>query len=359
MAVKNKDEFQSKYGAPTNSDAQVLIGMRGGKAVYGSELDAADTSGKNVINNTYSQNQAIMDDMFKGMKQSGGMYNPSPTAIAKMDQMYPPTAADSKVTTRADGNQMVGANSPEAANMREKASANNQFAATMARLTAPTNKPDTVATSAPSAMTTPPIAASNPMLGMLGGENPTEIAPAEFDVSGENANFLIGLNNKKKKIPQQSSGDITSGQEPTIFGKTLGQMSPEERGLWTKKPEGIDFDENGMLFGTAQKRSPEEEARIAKWEESELQNNPEVRGRRIKTYEEQLKGATTNDPEELRSKGYNPEGVAAAKKELERLRGMGKNTNATTKPKTQLPNPYQDKVDGLLAFGDNPADWGF
>jgi hypothetical protein len=389
MAVKNKDEFQSKYGAPKSPDAQVLIGMRGGKAVYGSELDAADTSGKGVINNTYSQNQAIMDDMFKGMKQSGGVYNPSPTATAKMDQMYPPTAADSKVTTRADGNQMVGANSPEAANMREKTSANNQFAATMARLTAPTNKPDTVATSAPSAMTTPPIAASNPMLGMLGGENPTEIAPAAFDVAGENANFLIGLN-KKKSTPKQSNTEVvsvngrdvpvhkaetmdyrperdgvmlgvttTSGQEPTIFGKTLGQMSPEERGLWTKKPEGIDFDEDGMLFGTAQKRSPEEEARIAKWEESELQNNPEVRGRRIKTYEEQLKGATTNDPEELRSKGYNPEGVAAAKKELERLRGMGKNTNATTKPKTQLPNPYQDRVDGLLAFGDSPANWGF
>ena len=206
MAVKNKDEFQSKYGAPTSPDAQVLIGMRGGKAVYGSELDAADTSGKGVINNTYSQNQAIMDDMFKGMKQFGGVYNPSPTAIAKMDQMYPPTAADSKVTTRTDGKQMIGANSPEATNMREKTSANNQFAATVARLTAPTNKTDTVATSAPSAMTTPPIAAPNPMLGTLGGENPTEIAPAEFDVSGENANFLIGLNNKKKKSPNNLVG---------------------------------------------------------------------------------------------------------------------------------------------------------
>ena len=358
-----RGNFESKYGAPTSPDAQVLIGMRGGKAVYGSELDAADTSGKNVINNTYSQNQAIMDDMFKGMKQSGGMYNPSPTAIAKMDQMYPPTAADSKVTTRADGKQMIGANSPEATNMREK-------------------------TSAPSATTTPPIAAPNPMLGMLGGKNPTEIAPAAFDVSGENANFLIGLNNKKNSL-QRSDAEVisidgknvpvtrpqtmdyrpqrdgvmvgvttTSGQEPTIFGKTLGQMSPEERGLWTKKPEGIDFDKSGMLFGTQQKRSPEEEAQIAKWEESELQNNPEVRGRRIKTYEEQLKGATTNDPEELRAKGYNPEGVAAARKELERLRGMGKNTNTTTKPKTQLPNPYQDKVDGIVAFGDNPAEWG-
>jgi hypothetical protein len=236
-----------------------------------------------------------------------------------------------------------------------------------------------------SGIPTPSGTSGNPMMGLL--NSGSDISDGDQSTAFSDFNYLSSL---KKSTPKQSNTEVvsvngrdvpvhkaetmdyrperdgvmlgvttTSGQEPTIFGKTLGQMSPEERGLWTKKPEGIDFDEGGMLFGTAQKRSPEEEARIAKWEESELQNNPEVRGRRIKTYEEQLKGATTNDPEELRSKGYNPEGVAAAKKELERLRGMGKNTNAATKPKTQLPNPYQDRVDGLLAFGDNPADWGF
>ncbi len=147
--------------------------------------------------------------------------------------------------------------------------------------------------------------------------------------------------------------ETSSGQKPTIFGLTLDEMDPAERGLWTNKPEDLDFDKDGFLFGTMQQRSPEEIAKIRKWEESELQNNPEVRGRRIKAYEEQLKGATTNDPEELKTKGYNPEGVAAARKELERLKGMG----TKTKPQTPRNNPYQDQVDGLLSFGENPANW--
>jgi hypothetical protein len=395
MAVKNKAEFEKKYGAAPSELQNVLIGMKGGKAVYGTEMESKDTKGENVINNTYSQNQAIMNDMFKEMGRSGGMYNPSSKDIVAAERMSPITAADRDVTKRADGKELIGAESQQAANMRESSAGDAQFLKTLAGINA---QPAAPATPRPTT-TQPTITSSiepvtapkndNPLLGILGGLSSAQEESPAFDVAGENANFLISLN-KKKSTPKQSNTEVvsvngrdvpvhkaetmdyrperdgvmlgvttTSGQEPTIFGKTLGQMSPEERGLWTKKPEGIDFDEDGMLFGTAKKRSPEEEARIAKWEESELQNNPEVRGRRIKTYEEQLKGATTNDPEELRSKGYNPEGVAAAKKELERLRGMGKNTNATTEPKTQLPNPYQDRVDGLLAFGDNPADWGF
>jgi hypothetical protein len=385
MAGKNKDEFQSKYGAPKSPDAQVLIGMKSGRAVYGSELDATDTKGSNVINNTPSQNQAIMDQMFGQMAKSGGMYNPPTSAVAKTAPSSPEADAQflktlNKLNSRPDKTSVFAGTdyAPQTTAARANRTGINQSENTQSATTQPTasNTPITAQT-------------TNPMVDILGGLPSAQEESPAFDVAGENANFLIGLN-KKKSTPKQSNTEVvsvngrdvpvhkaetmdyrperdgvmlgvttTSGQEPTIFGKTLGQMSPEERGLWTKKPEGIDFDGDGMLFGTAQKRSPEEEARIAKWEESELQNNPEVRGRRIKTYEEQLKGATTNDPEELRSKGYNPEGVAAAKKELERLRGMGKNTNATTKPKTQLPNPYQDRVDGLLAFGDSPANWGF
>lgn len=138
-------------------------------------------------------------------------------------------------------------------------------------------------------------------------------------------------------------------------------MDPAERGLWTNKPDDVDFDKDGFLFGTMQQRSPEQMEKIRKWEESELQNNPEVRGRRIKAYEEQLKGATTNDPEELRAKGYNPEGVAAARKELERLRGMGKKTTPQQQRQQQKlqANPYQEQIDTMLSFGENPADWGF
>ena len=255
--------------------------MRSGKAVYGSELDAADTSGKNVINNTYSQNQAIMDDMFKGMKQSGGVYNPSPTAIAKMDQMYPPTAADSKVTTRADGKQMIGVDSSEAVAMREKTSANNQFAATMARVNARPNLTSVGAAGKPEGEMSPPldlrsiaeedraresspfktgrdllagkaglppVTYSNPMLGILGGQEPTETAPA-FDVKGENANFLNSL--RGKNTPQQPSvappavanqkGTTNKPQTP-VFSPYQDQVS----GMlaFGEDPEGWNFSKN-------------------------------------------------------------------------------------------------------------------
>jgi hypothetical protein len=152
MAEKNKVElmrgaFESKYGSPTDENKKVLIGMRGGQAIYGDALDAADTSGKNVINNTYSQNQAIMDGMFKEMAQSGGMYNPSAKDIAAAERMYPVTAADKTVTKRADGTEMVGAYSPQAAAMREKTSTTpvNPVAPAVTPTTAP------AATGAPAA----------------------------------------------------------------------------------------------------------------------------------------------------------------------------------------------------------------
>jgi hypothetical protein len=122
MAVRNKSEFESKYGAPPNGLQNIAIGMKGGKAVYGTEMESKDTKGEGVINNTWSQNQAIMDSMFKEMGRSGGMYNPSASDIRRAEQLSPPTAADYKVTTRADGKQMVGAYSPEAAAMRESSS---------------------------------------------------------------------------------------------------------------------------------------------------------------------------------------------------------------------------------------------
>ena len=116
------------------------------------------------------------------------MYNPSPTAIAKMDQMYPPTAADSKVTTRTDGKQMIGANSPEATNMREKTSANNQFAATMDRLTKP-------------AQPTQTVQQNTPMMGVQ--LNPYGDVPDVGDFAGtsfgSDFGYLLDLNKRRKK----------------------------------------------------------------------------------------------------------------------------------------------------------------
>jgi len=113
--------FESQYGASPNDNKKVLIGMRGGKAVYGDELDAADTTGAQYVG-TYSKNQAAMDDIFKEMARSGGMYNPSSNNI-RLEGTPAVTEADKTVTYRAsDGQKMIGALSPEAAAMREKTS---------------------------------------------------------------------------------------------------------------------------------------------------------------------------------------------------------------------------------------------
>lgn len=266
MAVKNKDEFQSKYGAPTSPDAQVLIGMRGGKAVYGSELDAADTSGKGVINNTYSQNQAIMDDMFKGMKQSGGVYNPSPTATAKMDQMYPPTAADSKVTTRADGNQMVGANSPEAANMREKTSANNQFAATVARINARPNLTSVGAAGKPEGEMSPPLDLRR---------------IAEEDRARESSPFTTGPaplgGGSNIALADGSYLNSLRGEKPSIFNTTdVANMPFGERAVWDKSmpPNIMGVDSNGLLISNEVAYGGRDKAKDNAWIEDFYKKNP-------------------------------------------------------------------------------------
>ena len=262
-----RGNFESKYGAPTNPDAQVLIGMRGGKAVYGSELDAADTSGKNVINNTYSQNQAIMDDMFKGMKQSGGMYNPSPTAIAKMDQMYPPTAADSKVTTRADGKQMIGANSPEAANMREKTSANNQFAATVARINARPNLTSVGAAGKPEAPASPitPASPTAPASPKVGGF----VDPLDYRTplaSGSNIALADG-----------SYLNSLRGEKPSIFNTTdVANMPFGERAVWDKSmpPNIMGVDSNGLLISNEVAYGGRDKAKDNAWIEDFYKKNP-------------------------------------------------------------------------------------
>jgi len=138
--------FESQYGASPNDNKKVLIGMRGGKAVYGDELDAADTTGAQYVG-TYSKNQAAMDDIFKEMARSGGMYNPSSNNI-RLEGTPAVTEADKTVTYRAsDGQKMIGALSPEAAAMREKTS--NTPVNPVAPAVTPTTAP--AATGAPAA----------------------------------------------------------------------------------------------------------------------------------------------------------------------------------------------------------------
>jgi hypothetical protein len=180
--------FESQYGAPPDENKKVLIGMRGGKAVYGDELDAVDTTGAQYVG-TYSKNQAAMDDIFKEMARSGGMYNPSSNNIP-LEGTPAVTAADKTVTKRADGTEMIGALSPQAAAMREKTS------------TAPVNPiaPATTPTAAPTAA---PAATGAPEIGL-------------------GADYLKKIRDKKKETQSKLP---TLNTVPSVFDGLFGSTS--------------------------------------------------------------------------------------------------------------------------------------
>jgi hypothetical protein len=197
MAVKNKDEFQSKYGAPKSPDAQVLIGMKSGRAVYGSELDATDTKGSNVINNTPSQNQAIMDQMFGQMAKSGGMYNPPTSAVAKTAPSSPEADAQflktlNKLNSRPDNTSVFAGTdyAPQTTAARANRTGINQSENTQSATTQPTasNTPITAQT------TNPMMGILNPAGGVSDGEM-TETPPSFY----ENFDYLKKIRNKQIK----------------------------------------------------------------------------------------------------------------------------------------------------------------
>ena len=224
--------FESQYGAPTNDNKKVLIGMRGGKAVYGDELDAVDTTGAQYVG-TYTKNQAAMNDIFKEMARSGGMYNPSSNNI-RLEGTPAPTENDYKTTIRAsDGQVMVGALSPDAAAMREKTTADNQFASTLARLNArpdrtsigAAGKPEAPAspatpTSPTAPTTTKPVPTFTPQLGSAtptpSATNPAlptifsvdEVVPDDANMFDNapfyQADYLKSLSERNKKNKPQS-----------------------------------------------------------------------------------------------------------------------------------------------------------
>lgn len=141
MAAKTKTEkirgeFEGKYGAPKDPSKKVLIGMKGGKAVYGDEWDEV-TPMENEITNTYSQNQAELGRVTAELNRSGGIYNPSPNDITRMENKYPSDAKDTQnEIKRVGASTMVGSDSPAAISARENPTqdaANARFLATLQR----------------------------------------------------------------------------------------------------------------------------------------------------------------------------------------------------------------------------------
>jgi hypothetical protein len=267
MAVKNKDEFQSKYGAPTSPDAQVLIGMKSGRAVYGSELDATDTKGSNVINNTPSQNQAIMDDMFKEMGRSGGMYNPSSKDIVAAERMSPITAVDGTITKRADGKEMIGAESQQAANMRESSAGDARFLQTLSRLNARPNR-----TSA-----TEPTQAPPPDLQKIAEESrareasPFTTGPVRWPIGQSPPPSVQDFGGLALSKPQAGSN------KPSIFeGRDVTNMPFSERQLWDKNvpPNITGVDSNGLLISNEIAYGGRDKTKDNAWIEDYYKKNP-------------------------------------------------------------------------------------
>ena len=226
MAEKTRVEvmrgaFESKYGAPTNDNKKVLIGMKGGKAVYGDELDAVDTTGAQYVG-TYSKNQAISNDMAKEMARSGGMYNPSSNNI-RLEGTPAPTENDYKTTIRAsDGQVMVGALSPDAAAMREKTTADNRFASTLDRLNARPDRTSLGAAGKPEVKTPPPLDLRRIAEGDRARESsPFTKGPAPL---GGGSNVLLAGDSSK----QAGNDTFEEGWETTPIGgiPTKTQITP-------------------------------------------------------------------------------------------------------------------------------------
>jgi hypothetical protein len=238
MAVKNKDEFQSKYGAPKSPDAQVLIGMKSGRAVYGSELDATDTKGSNVINNTPSQNQAIMDQMFGQMAKSGGMYNPPTSAVAK-----------------------TAPSSPEA---------DAQFLKTLNKLN---SRPDKTSVPAESAATTTP----QPNLQQIAEESRARAAspftkgPLTWPVGQAPPPSVQDFGGLALSKPQAGSN------KPSIFeGRDVTNMPFSERQLWDKNmpPNITGVDSNGLLISNEIAYGGRDKTKDNAWIEEYYKKNP-------------------------------------------------------------------------------------
>jgi hypothetical protein len=256
MAGKNKDEFQSKYGAPKSPDAQVLIGMKGGRAVYGSELDATDTKGSNVINNTPSQNQAIMDQMFGQMAKSGGMYNPPTSAVAKTAPSSPEADAQflktlNKLNSRPDKTSVFAGT--DYAPQTTAARANRTSAEpTVATLTQPNLQQIAEESRARAAS---PFT-KGPLTWPVGQAPP----PSVQDFGG------LALSK-----PQAGSN------KPSIFeGRDVTNMPFSERQLWDKNmpPNITGVDSNGLLISNEIAYGGRDKTKDNAWIEEYYKKNP-------------------------------------------------------------------------------------
>jgi hypothetical protein len=112
--------------------------------------------------------------------------------------------------------------------------------------------------------------------------------------------------------PQEPA--LTNIGKPSVFeGRKIGGMSPQERDIWTKKPQGIvGFDGNGLLttdmtdYGSANRDA------VNAWENKELGFNSKARNARIEYYRGAMGSLT------------DPADRATYEAEIKRLEGLAR-----------------------------------
>jgi hypothetical protein len=273
MAAKTKTEkirgeFEGKYGAPKDPSKKVLIGMKGGKAVYGDEWDEV-TPMENEITNTYSQNQAELGRVTAELKRSGGMYNPSPNDITRMENKYPSDAKDTQnKIKRVGASPMVGSDSPEAISMRKNPTqdaVNNQVLQNLRNQAAEQNKrnqrtePSTIADPSiqrepypakkaavtppavtPPAVTPPavtPPAVTPPAVTPPAVTPPAVTPPAGSPLNAVASNFLNTTGYLTPQAPPSTAVEADKLLDDYGFDVLTGQRLPQYTSPFPRKPK--------------------------------------------------------------------------------------------------------------------------
>jgi len=140
--------------------------------------------------------------------------------------------------------------------------------------------------SAPSLTTPPPMGTAPPAESLFKepriqrkAYNQTSKKRTPVEQEADGVLDAVGFGNPQEPTP------TATGKPSVLVGRKLGDMSPEERAIWTKEPQGIvGFDKNGLLttdmtdYGSANRDA------VNAWENKELGFNSKARNARIEYY---------------------------------------------------------------------------
>ena len=167
------------------------------------------------------------------------------------------------------------------------------------------------------AVTTPPVSQIEEPSIQRGAYNQTPKRTTPIEQKADGVLDAVGFGNPQEPALTTLTA-LTAPTAPTAIGKPsifggrgVEDMSPEERDIWTKKPQGIvGFNKNGLLTTDMTYYGDANRDAVNAWEIKELGHNSKVRNARIAYYRGEM--GNTTDPEDKAS-------YAAVIKRLEEL----------------------------------------